>query len=124
MDPEAERRCREKLQSVKLWGENLASFEHEDVGAIARQLVDELGLPFYDEVVDWVTQCIGEAKMEATMSARASGLYIVRPGLEVEGRATQDSRAHDLGTGDSLCRPGLACEGRAETQAQAGAGFL
>ena len=110
MDPEAERRCREKLQSVKLWGENLASFEHEDVGAIARQLVDELGLPFYDEVVDWVTQCIGEAKMEAIMSARASGLY----GPDLRWRDVQHKTAEPTTSGLETRSADLALPAKGE----------
>ena len=110
MDPEAERRCRERLQSAKLWGENLASFELDDTGEIARQLVDELGLPFYDEVADWVTRCIGEAKAGATLSARASGLY----GSDLRWRDEQHKTDEPATTGPVVPEVSLALPAKGE----------
>ena len=110
MDPEAERRCRERLQSAKLWGEKLASFELDDTGEIARQLVDELGLPFYDEVADWVTRCIGEAKAGATLSARASGLY----GSDLRWRDEQHKTDEPATTGPVVPEVSLALPAKGE----------
>ena len=75
MDPEAEQRCNDKLRQVGLWGENLATLELSAAEGVAQQLVGELGLSLYDDVVFWVSQCIEEAKLQAPLLSRARGLH-------------------------------------------------
>ncbi|CAE7279393.1 unnamed protein product [Symbiodinium sp. CCMP2456] len=75
MDPEAEPRCAEKLQAVGLWGDSLAALEPEDAEGVAQQLVDELGLPFYDDVVSWVASCVANSQGMLVLSQRARGLH-------------------------------------------------
>ena len=68
----------------------MATLELNDAEGVAQQLVEELGLPFYDEVVEWVTLCIGrrKAKAEAGVSSRAQGLH----GSDLSWRCLQHKR--------------------------------
>ncbi|CAE7800558.1 unnamed protein product, partial [Symbiodinium sp. KB8] len=75
MDPEAEQRCKDKLKQAGLWGESLATLELGAAEGVAQQLVNELGLTLYDDVVFWVSQRIEDAKMQAPLLSRAQGLH-------------------------------------------------
>ena len=61
MDDGTLERCTAKLREAGLWGRNLAAVSVDDAGDIARQLVDELGLCVFDELVDWLVFLIGQA---------------------------------------------------------------
>lgn len=98
MDPEAERRCADKLQSVGLWGENLATLSPGDAEGVAQQLVDELGLPYYDDVVAWVASCIASAQGTLELSRRATGLH----GDDLSWRTLQHKRGEHKGAGPEV----------------------
>ena len=52
MDDNTLERCAARLREAGLWGRNLAAVQIDDAGDIARQLVDELGLCIFDELVE------------------------------------------------------------------------
>ena len=68
-------RCTAKLREAGLWGRNLAAVSVDDAGDIARQLVDELGLCVFDELVDWLVFLIGQAHREEALQRRADGVH-------------------------------------------------
>ncbi|CAE7240002.1 unnamed protein product [Symbiodinium sp. CCMP2456] len=98
MDPEAEQRCADKLQSVGLWGESLATLNSGDAEGVAQQLVDELGLPFYDDVVAWVASCIANAQGMLELSQRATGLH----GDDLSWRTLQHKKGEHKGAGPGI----------------------
>ena len=54
-------RCRSKLGKVGLTGRKLESVDLQEAGAITRQLVDELGLAYFDEIEQFVLSRIQAA---------------------------------------------------------------
>ena len=75
MDNDTLERCTAKLREAGLWGGNLSSVSVDDAGDIARQLVDELGLCVFDELVDWLIFLIGQAHRDEALQRRAEGVH-------------------------------------------------
>eukprot|EP00439_Symbiodinium_sp_Y106_P006007 s15351_g1.t1 len=75
MDDETLERCTAKLREAGLWGGNLSAVSADDAGDIARQLVDELGLCVFDELVDWLVYLIGQAHKDEALQRRAEGVH-------------------------------------------------
>ena len=75
MDNDTLERCTAKLRDAGLWGGNLSSVSVDDAGDIARQLVDELGLCVFDELVDWLIFLIGQAHRDEALQRRAEGVH-------------------------------------------------
>ena len=75
MDDETLERCTAKLREAGLWGGNLSAVSVDDAGDIARQLVDELGLCIFDELVDWLVYLIGQAHEDEALQRRAEGVH-------------------------------------------------
>ena len=75
MDDETLERCTAKLREAGLWGGNLSAISVDDAGDIARQLVDELGLCIFDELVDWLVYLIGQAHEDEALQRRAEGVH-------------------------------------------------
>ena len=68
-------RCRGKLEEFGLTGRNLESIELQEAGAITRQLVDELGLAYFDEIEQFVLSHIQAARDSAGLQDRSEGLF-------------------------------------------------
>ena len=75
MDDDTLERCTAKLREGGLWGGNLSAVSVDDAGDIARQLVDELGLCVFDELVDWLIFLIGQAHRDEALQRRADGVH-------------------------------------------------
>ena len=68
-------RCRSKLGEVGLTGRKLESVGLQEAGAITRQLVDELGLAYFDEIEQFVLSRIQAARDSAGLQDRSEGLF-------------------------------------------------
>ena len=68
-------RCRGKLGEVGLTGRKLESVDLQEAGAITRQLVDELGLAYFDEIEQFVLSRIQAARDSAGLQDRSEGLF-------------------------------------------------
>ena len=66
-------RCTSKLREAGLWRRNLAAVSVDDAGDIARQLVDEVELCVFDELVDWLVFLTGQAHREEALQRRLMG---------------------------------------------------